>query len=843
MKLVFLPFFLLMSVFSVAQTEGWKKISLSKANALNKGVDVFKNSYKPAKFAIYSLDEMNIRSKLSLLRNGSFKQVTVSFPVADELLDFEVQEHDMMEAGLQAKYRYIRSFTGTCKQKPGYLVRFDINPGGMHALIKRPGETIQYINSVSAHSGLYLIFDRKDAGGDNDAFHCATEELLKAGAASKAAETLSDANDGKVRQFRLAISTGGEFSRLLFTGNETNDEEKKASVMAGLVTMLTRCNEVYETDFGIHLVFPDNMDTLIYLNSGTDPFTSSPIGFLFIWGSQGQRAMDSRLGREGYDVGHTLMGIATGGNAGCIGCVCKNGSKGLGATGFVDNLTSDPFIIDYLAHELGHQFGANHTFTYSIEGSEAQIEPGSGSTIMGYAGTTGANNVQLNSDPYFSTASIKQVLNNITGGISSACPVLENANNTAPTVNAGSDIFIPKSTPFKLMGTATDADGVDNLTYCWEQTDVFVKGSSNSFPLPTSANGPLFRSVLPSSQNVRYFPSFNTLLQGTLYNPWEVVPDIGRDLNFRLTVRDNRPGTSQNNSDDMKVTVVGDAGPFQINPPATLNWKEGETQLISWQVNNTDLMPINATAVNIFLSIDNGASFPYLLAGSVPNDGSELVTIPLIPFSTTTGRILIEPVNNSFYSISPQAITIDGTLPVNWLSFNVKPTGKNNALLQWQTASEFNNNRFEIERSADGINFQKVATVAAGTNGNVLQSYQFTDVNLPSGKNFYRIRQVDNDGKYSFSSVAFVTVSANGFSWILLPNPAKDFTIVQFYNTASQAELSITDANGRIIKSYVIPAVQNGLTERINLAGFARGIYIVSIKMNGYSEHKKLVVN
>lgn len=805
-------------------------------------MDVFKNNYKPAKYSIYSLDETSIRSKLSMLRNGSFTKVTVSFPVGDELLDFEVQEHAMMAPGLQAKYSNIRSYTGTCKQIPGFSIRFDINPGGIHALIKRPGSTIQYINSVSAKSGLYVIFDRKDAGAYNKPFECATEALLKPEAINKANETLSNPNDGQIRQFRLAITTGGEFSRLLLNGNETTDEEKKASVMAGLNTMLTRCNELYESDFGVHLIYPENMDTLIFLNSSTDPYTSSIIGFFFIWGSQGQRTMDARLGRNGYDIGHTLMGIPAGGNAGCIGCVCQNGSKGLGATGFVDNLTSDPFIVDYLAHELGHQFGANHTFTYSIEGSGAQIEPGSGSTVMGYAGTTGDNNVQLNSDPYFSTASIKQVLNNISAGNSSECAILINASNNAPVVSAGSDIIIPKSTPFKLVGSATDNDAGDNLTYCWEQNDVFVKGSSNSFPLPTSTTGPLFRSVLPSPQNLRYFPSFNTLLQGTLYNAWEVVPDVGREMNFRLTVRDNRPGASQNNADDVKVTVAPDAGPFQINSPVSLNWKEGETQLITWQVNNTDQAPVNAQTVNIYLSIDNGTSFPYLLAGSVPNDGSELVTIPLIPFSTTTGRILIEPTNNNFYTLSPQAITIDGTLPVSWLSFTAKPSGKNNAWLQWQTASEINNNRFEVERSVDGIYFIKVATVAAGNNGNTIQAYQFTDLNIPAGKNFYRIKQVDKDGKYSFSSVAFVTVSANGYSWILLPNPATDFTMVQFNNTASRVELSIADANGKVISTYTIPSVQYGLTERINLGGFAKGIYFVSIKMNGLTEHQKLII-
>ncbi len=842
MKLVLLPFFLLIGFISVAQNQGWKKINQSKATTLNKGVDIFKNNYKPTAYSIFSLDEKEIRTKLSMLSSGSLTQVNIKFPVGDEFMEFEVKEHSMMQPALQAKYNEIRSYIGFCKQVPGYTLRFDMNPGGLHAQIKRPGSTIQYINSVAHKSGIYIVFDRRDANNNHRDFKCETEDIQKSKSESKGLETISNANDGIMRQYRIAFSTGGEFSTLLLNGTETNDEEKILSVMGGLNTILTRCNEVYESDFAIRLVFPENMDTLIYLNKNTDPYTSSIIGFFFLWGTQGQKAMNTRIGENGYDVGHTLMGVPTGGNAGCIGCVCANGSKGLGATGFVDNLTSDPFIIDYLAHEVGHQFGGNHTFTYSIEGSSAQIEPGSGSTIMGYAGTTNQNDVQSNSDPYFSTASIKQIMNNVSSGTSSSCAVLSNTNNTAPTADAGADIFIPISTPFKLQGNGSDAESTSSLTYGWEQNDLFVKGSSNSFPLPTSTTGPVFRSTLPTSGNIRYFPNYETVLQGQLSNQWEALPSVGRELNFRLTVRDNSVGNGQNNGDDKKVTVVNDAGPFAIIH-SNETWQAGEVREITWQVNNTNLAPINATLVNILLSVDNGKTFPYVLATAVANDGVETVTIPLINVNTNEGRVLIEPTNNSFYTISPNPLIIDAVFPLNWVSFKVMPTGKSNAILQWKTANEYNNNRFEIERSVNGINYTKIATVAPGNQPNTTQTYEYTDINLPKGKFFYRVRQVDNDGKNSLSPTSVITISAEIVNWVLLSNPATAYTTIQFNNAASNVEMQIADANGEIMYSKSISSVQANATEKISVSGFAKGMYFITIQMNGVVEHKKLIVN
>lgn len=842
MKSVFLPVLLLIGFVSMAQNQGWKKINQSKATTLNKGFDIFKNNYQPVDYKFYSLDESEIRVKLSMLNNGSSKQVSIKFPIGDEFLDFQVQEHSMMEPKLQAKYRNIRSYIGTCIQKPSYTIRFDINPAGIHAQIKRPGSTIQYINSIGNKSGVYISFDRKDALNNHSDFKCETKEVIKSDSKGSKLESISNANDGTLRQYRIAFSTGGEFSTLLLNGSESNDEEKVASVMSGLNTILTRCNEVYESDFAVKLVFPENMDTLIFLNKNTDPYTSSIIGFFFLWGTKGQQTMDARIGVNGYDVGHTLMGVPTGGNAGCIGCVCQNGTKGLGATGFVSNLTSDPFIIDYLAHEIGHQFGGNHTFTYSIEGgSPAQIEPGSGSTIMGYAGTTGSNDVQPNSDPYFSTATIKQVMNNISAGTSSSCAVLSNTNNTAPTVDAGPDIFIPKSTPFKLTGIANDVDAGDNITYGWEQNDLFVKGSSNSFPLPTSTTGPLFRSINPSTNNVRYFPNYETVLQGQLSSVWEAVPSVGRDLHFQLTVRDNSVGNGQNNGDDKIVTVVNEAGPFEIIP-SNETWKAGEMREITWQVNNTNAAPINAAQVNILLSVDNGKTFPYILAAGVSNDGAETVTIPLINVNTNEGRVLIEPTNNSFYTISPNPLIIDAVFPVNWVSFKVISSGKNNAILQWKTANEYNNNHFEIERSVDGINYTKIATVAPGNQPNTTQTYEYTDFNLSKGKFFYRVKQVDNDGKNSISPTAYITISAESVNWVLLNNPASDYTIIQFNNTASNVEMQVADANGKIVYSHTIPSVQSNATEKLSVSGFAKGIYFVTLQMNGIVEHKKLIV-
>ncbi|MEO8711741.1 MAG: reprolysin-like metallopeptidase, partial [Parafilimonas sp.] len=399
--------------------------------------------------------------------------------------------------------------------------------------------------------------------------------------------------------------------------------------------------------------------TIIFLNGKTDPFQSSSLGYFSgKWNTQAQQTMDSYIGSANYDIGHLLMGYATGGNAGCIGCVCNAGNKGAGATGFKDDLTSDPFIVDFWDHEIGHQFGANHTFDYNYEGSIAQMEPGSGSTIMGYAGTTGATDLQPHSDPYFHAVSIQQIDTYITTGTGSTCGVLKTTKDHIPTAKAGSNYTIPASTPFALNGNSTDKDALDSLTYCWEQYDVFQNnGTSNKYPNANSTTGPVFRSLTPTISKQRNFPALSSILDGTNGNEWEVLPAVSRTLHFRLTVRDNYPGKGSTASDDMTVTVDGNSGPFNVTYPNTaVNITGGKKKTITWNVANTNLAPVNCANVSILLSTDGGLTFPTVLAGIKPNNGSAKILIPAI--NTTHARIKVVGKGNIFFDVSDADFTI-----------------------------------------------------------------------------------------------------------------------------------------------------------------------------------------
>ncbi|MEP6683538.1 MAG: reprolysin-like metallopeptidase [Parafilimonas sp.] len=653
--------FLITSLFitfsAFAQNNYWKPVNVKDAASFTKGKDLFTGSFKPAVYKLFSLNENNFSALLKQSPHENFtaaeqSKFIVSVPVADGTVEqFRITESPVMEPKLQAKFPEIRTYLGQGITDPSSVIRFDFSPQGFHAIIISPKRSSVYINPITTAKGLYTVFDRSNIAQEKQVFDCKLDKVLSS--QIQGSEKTATTSDGKLRTYRFAVTTGGEFSQLFLDGTETTDAQRKVKVLAGLVTELIRTDVIYETDFGVHLNYVDNEDTIIFLNGKTDPFQSSALGYITgKWNTQAQQTIDKYIGTANYDVGHLLMGIATGGNAGCIGCVCNAPNKGSGATGFTDDLTSDPFIVDFWDHEIGHQFGANHTFDYGYEGSGAQMEPGSGSTIMGYAGTTGSTDIQPHSDPYFHGVSIQQVDTYITSGTGSTCGVLSPNRDNLPSANAGLDYTIPKSTPFVLTAKSTDADATDTLTYCWEQFDNFVPGTSYKFPEDTSTTGPLFRSYNPSLSKQRMFPFLNSILDGTNANEWEVLPSVNRTLNFRLTVRDNHPGGGRTNSNDMVIHVAGNSGPFAVTVPNTSqNWQAGTTHTVKWDVANTNAAPVNCARVQILLSVDGGKTFKTVLVNSTLNDGAVRVTLPA-NITANKARIKVAAVGNIFFDIS-----------------------------------------------------------------------------------------------------------------------------------------------------------------------------------------------
>lgn len=613
-------------------------------------------------------------------RSVSSSQVVVSFPNADGSSSrYKVSENSNFAPELAARYPEIRSFIGHGIDDPTATIYFSISPLGLQAMTLKADSPTEFIEPYTTDRSLYAVYRRSDQPTEANTFSCHTPDEVSTAILPM---LRPNADDAYLRTFRLALSVTGEYTAY-FGGT-------KALALAGINNTLTRVNGVFEKDFAARVVLIANTDAVIYTNASTDPYSPGSTGSDGAWNTEVQSTLTSVIGEANYDVGHLFGASGGGGNAGCIGCVCINNQKGRGFTSPSGAPAGDNFDIDYVAHELGHQFGATHTFSHSNESTGVQMEPGSGSTIMGYAGIT-SKDVQPHSDAYFHAVSIQQVTNNIK---LKTCPVKTPTGNTIPTVDAGSDYTIPKSTAFKLTGSGSDAN-TDVLTYNWEQ----MNSGSSTATVPTSTNtsGPLFRSYAATTSASRYFPKLSSLLTGGTTTAGseivvEALPSVARQLNFRLTVRDNRAGGGGNNSDDMVVTVSPGAGPFMVNSPNTaVSYSGGSNQTITWAVAGTTTNDVNCANVDILLSTDGGQTFPTTLLASTPNDGSQSVVIPNIP--GVLNRIMVKGTNHIFFDVSNANFTItsgvvDAIVPTPPTVLAVTLTTQTSSNLAWVPSTD-----------------------------------------------------------------------------------------------------------------------------------------------------------
>lgn len=647
-KLAFLAVFLTVGVQSAIAADYWQDVAHRSPQI---------HGDAPLAYRQLALDWTPLREALSAHANGV--GATLSLPTPDGgSRDFVLADSGVMPAEMQANFPDIRSYIGT--DGSGTTARIDISMLGLQATVyDREGQWLVRPEKLGMDSH-YLSFRRADAGS-RPAFRCETHgevDVQHDGALPGQSPETRTVTGAAHRNYRAAIAANHFWVQAVAGAMSPPQTPTVAIGLAAVVNAMNRVNQIYRQDFSITMTLIPNNDLLIFPDATGDTFGSEG----FNNGdslNQITAAITGIIGVGNYDMGH-LFTTGSGGVAG-LGVICNASTKGRGTTGLPNGATlqTDVFYIDYVAHEMGHQFGGSHTYNSTVSNCNGQrtassaYEPGSGSTIQAYAGICGSANLQSNSDPYFHARSLLQMGTHSTTGTGGTCSQNTAKGYAEPVVSVGATTTIPASTPYVLTGSATSAGPGAVLTYTWEQYDL---GAANNSLATDPGTGPIQRSWLPTTSPRRYLPKLSHLLAGTNATG-EILPTTNRTMTYRLTARDGVPAGGSTNSADLALTVVNTAGPFTVTAPAApATWTFGTTpaQAITWNVASTDVAPVSCSAVDIDLVVLSGTGNDLvrvaLLQAAAPNNGSATVAVPNA--SVTGARVRVSCANNVFFNIS-----------------------------------------------------------------------------------------------------------------------------------------------------------------------------------------------
>ena len=816
MKKIFLiPFFsVLLFVKSYGQSSLWEQISQERVSKVQKMERVSTpNQYKLFRLNLPALKEQLLVAPLDT--TGDFSNVIVAFPNPDGKLDhYRIYEAPIMETALADKYPDIKSYIGKGVDDPTATIRFSLTLFGLHTMTTSGDKGTSFIDTHTKDLKDYMVYNKSDVQTTRN-FQCFVDSTSDAPIEGlrMAIETEQRASDGKFRVYRLAMACTIEYAAYHVNAARLSAgtlAQKKAAVLAAMNVTMTRVNGIFERDMSLRMNLVANNDAIIFIDS--DSFTNDTSSKLI---DESQTVINAAIGSANYDIGHTVS--TGGGGLAQLRSPCSS-SKARGITGS-SSPVGDAYNIDYVCHEMGHQFGANHTQNNSCNRNDATaVEPGSGSTIMGYAGVC-APNIQNNSDAHFHAVSIAEMSAFVAGN--GSCAVTTSNGNSAPVVNAGLDYTIPNGTAFILKGSATDVMTGSTLTYCWEQTD---KEASTQPPVQAAISGPNFRSYLPTTSPDRFMPRLSNVIANNLAPTWEVVPNVARTMNFALTVRDNVTSNGGQTGRDNVVITTASVGPFLVESPnAAVSWVPGSNQTVTWSEAGTTANNINATYVDILLSKDGGNTYPILLASKVPNDGSEIITVPNSPGANN--RIMVRGYNHIFFDISNVNFTIAAVASTFSIGFSGTAEEQNKSACQgsdatfnfpYATLFGFNGT---TSFSATGIPVGATATfspASIGTTGNVTMTISNTNSFAP--------------GLYNIivNATSGATTKTASF-YLELLNPSVVLTTPANNATTQNTSLSLSwEANSNALSYDIQVATDNSFSTVVKSANVTTASYLVS---------------
>ncbi|MEO1616723.1 MAG: M12 family metallo-peptidase [Planctomycetota bacterium] len=349
----------------------------------------------------------------------------------------------------------------------------------------------------------------------------------------------------QVSTYRLALATTVEFTESVCDvspGCDTSSasEATQRSVASdALVQIVDEINEIFEQELAIRFDLIPGNDTLISTgDSNSDGYTDNQAGTLI---DENRPEIARRLGStidagglNEFDIGHVLA-VGAGGGLARLGVV-GHPEKAAGVTGVSSPVTLDSgtvvptaVLTAILAHEMGHQFGAEHSFN-GVDGScfaresDSAFEAGSGSSIMGYLGICGSDNLSFfpGDESYFHPISLDQIQRYIRTQIPDLASTV-GTGNVLPELQVASTHIIPAQTPFALTAMGTDADPGDTLTYSWDQIDVAPRFRLAHYEPFTTFGSPAQSNTLLNQLDL--YPSESTFQNGDQFQITGTRPD------------------------------------------------------------------------------------------------------------------------------------------------------------------------------------------------------------------------------------------------------------------------------------------------------------------------------